>query len=70
MSTIVRVLPSLDDVFDASHVGRLGLVTKLMFESSWSIGETLDDPLVIVRFSDGTSDGFWREELELVHALA
>ena len=68
MSVIVRVLSSADDVFDVSYVGRLGVVRELLFDTDWSIGEHLDDPLVVVEFSDRTSDGFWREELEIVRS--
>lgn len=65
MSVIVRVLPSADDVFDASYVGKLGVVKKLLF-TDVGVAETLDDPFIVVAFSDGRSDAFWREELEII----
>lgn len=62
---IVRVIPSNDDTFKASCIGKIGHITKFNF--GLACGETFpDDPLISVKFIAGGKEEFWREELELL----
>ena len=68
--TIVRVTKITDDEFDQvrdgveKYVGRFGVVNGVL--TGCITGETVNDPLVQVRFSNGSHDVFWTEELEVV----
>jgi hypothetical protein len=59
-----RVLISMgtDETFSQEHLGKTG--TVFFFEYSGGCGQSYPhDPMIGVRFSDGTVDEFWREEL-------
>ena len=54
----------------AKYVGKLGLITQVSGRlCSWSVGESVRDPFVTLRFVGGDCDGFWSEELELVRKI-
>ena len=64
----VRVVMSVEDAGTPADVsdfiGRSGVVEYL--EYSCGCGQRFpDDPMIGVRFPDGTGQEFWREELEL-----
>lgn len=61
---LVRVIAAVDvEIHDVSHyVGRFGLVKYLEYECG-SGQQYPDDPMIGVRFRDGSVEEFWREEL-------
>lgn len=61
---IIRVVRAIDaGIHDvSSFIGRLGLVKYLEYDCG--CGQTYPiDPMIGVKFSDGTSEEFWSEEL-------
>ena len=60
----VMVVSATDETCDERCLGMRG--TILFFEYSCGCGETYpDDPMIGVKFADGTREEFWREELAL-----
>ena len=58
----VRVVGSRDETFQRARQGRMGIVSY--FEYHCGCGQTYPkDPMVGVRFRDGTVEEFWKEEL-------
>lgn len=61
---VVRVVAAVDrEIQDVSkYLGRLGLVKYLEYECG--SGQTYPgDPMIGIRFSDGSTEVFWQEEL-------
>lgn len=59
---VVRVVGASDSTLDPGCVGRVGTVEYL--EYSCGCGQTFPgDPMIGVRFADGTLEEFWAEEL-------
>lgn len=55
----------IDDEGNRSALGKQGSVEY--FEYSCGCGQSYpEDPMIGVRFGDGTIDEFWREELEVL----
>ena len=64
----VRVLPSVDETFNRSFIGKIGQVIKFDFDCK--CGQSYpDDPMIGVEFPSGRYEEFWREELELLRAV-
>lgn len=61
----VKVVKMADEVGDPKYIGRVGIVSK-MERGTAGVGDSENDPYITVDFGDGSSDGFWTEELELV----
>ena len=64
---IVRVAAAIDqEVHDVTqYVGRIGRVKYL--EYSCGCGQSFpSDPMIGVRFADGSSEEFWKEELSQI----
>jgi hypothetical protein len=58
----VMVISATDETCDAQRIGMRG--TVLFFEYSCGCGQTYpEDPMIGVKFADGTREEFWREEL-------
>lgn len=61
----VRILdnPNHDDTFDGEFANRIGEVS--FYEYNCGCGQTFpNDPMIGVRFADGKSEEFWKEELK------
>jgi hypothetical protein len=61
----VKVLnnPNKDDTFDMKLVDKTGEI--IFFEYDCGCGQTFPtDPMIGVKFSDGSIDEFWKEELQ------
>ena len=64
---IVLVLnnPNEDETFNKHLSGKLGLIEY--FEYDCGCGQTFpEDPMIGVRFLNGKSEEFWKEEIELL----
>lgn len=60
-----RVVGLCDEVGNPKHIGKEGVITGL---DTYTCGSTEDDPFLLLLLPDGTTDGFWKEELELSQA--
>jgi hypothetical protein len=61
----VKVLnnPNIDDTFDIKFINKTGEI--VFFEYDCGCGQTFPkDPMIGVKFSDGSIDEFWKEELQ------
>jgi CarS bacterial SH3 domain len=59
----VRVVRGSDETFDRAYKGRAGVVEY--FEYDCGCGQHYpDDPMIGIRFRDGSIEEFWAEELE------
>jgi len=54
--------PGADSTFDLARLGQVGTIYGLDSGTRNRSG----DPMVMVEFEDGMTDGFWSEELEAV----
>jgi hypothetical protein len=64
---VVVVKPS-DETCALNYLGKIGIVAFL--EYSCGCGQTFPgDPMVGVQFADGTTEEFWREELDYAAVL-
>ena len=60
----VRVVRAADDTITRSRIGRVGRV--VYYEYDCGCGQSyLGDPMIGIRFRDGGTDEFWRDELAL-----
>jgi len=68
VGTKVEVVWPGDDVFDRKYIGMKGVVVKLKEDGGerGAVGQSPGNPFLIVRFPDGTEDGFWKEELRVI----
>jgi len=58
----VLVVKGTDETFSQEYVGKTG--TVVYFEYSCGCGQTYpNDPMIGLRFADGTIEEFWREEV-------
>jgi hypothetical protein len=65
ISQKVKVLnnPDKDDTFDMKFINKIGEI--IFFEYDCGCGQTFPtDPMIGVKFSDGSIDEFWKEELQ------
>ncbi len=51
-----------DEMGDASRIGKIGRVVRLDFDECGASRPA--DPMILLRFRDGTEDHFWKEEIE------
>ncbi|MFZ1982481.1 MAG: hypothetical protein WAU61_14355 [Smithella sp.] len=61
----VKVLnnPNKDDTFDVKFINKKGEI--IFFEYDCGCGQTFPtDPMIGVKFSNGSIDEFWKEELQ------
>ena len=63
---IVVVARAIDSCADRSRLGQRAVVDRVLGEADGHNGEADDDPSLVLRFADGTTDLFWPEELEVV----
>lgn len=56
----VRVVRFDDEFADSARLGHTGVVTSRIVNDH---GSKPRDPLLVVRFPDGTQDAFWETEL-------
>jgi hypothetical protein len=65
IGSAVLVVSATDETFDDKFLGQMGAVVELDYVSG--CGQSYpDDPMIRVRFSDGTVDSFWIEEIRVV----
>lgn len=66
LGRVVRVVRAADEVFDHDYLGKYGVVVRL--DAVSVVGETAEEPGVHLRFPNGKTDLFWREELAAVRS--
>lgn len=57
----VRIIDCSDEQGDASKLFTEGDIVS--FNVNGETGNTAEDPLLFIRFDDGSEDSFWREEV-------
>lgn len=56
-----------EDSFPAQYAGHLGIVKQIRTgDGDWTVGERVEDPLLVVQFLRLPVNSFWSEELEVV----
>jgi hypothetical protein len=63
----ILVSKGTDDTFSQEHLGENGII--IYFEYSCGCGQSFPhDPMIAIRFPDGTVDEFWKEEIDYLAA--
>ena len=67
IGTLVLVSSGTDETVSQDYLGKTG--TVIYFDYSCGCGQSYpNDPMIGVRFPDGTVEEFWREELDRLAA--